>query len=75
MYLGKVRDQFFFHDTKNKSAQDCAPDCPDAANHWHEQNGNAGGKGKHALRMNVSRITRIDAPGDSGQGCRQRMHP
>src|SRR5947209_9105574 len=56
MDLGKVRYQFFLHNTKNQSTQDCAPYGANTANHRHEQNRNAGSKSKHALRVNVARI-------------------
>src|SRR5206468_893217 len=44
--IGKADDELLFHDAKDDSSQDRAPDSPNTADHGHQQDGNTGLKSK-----------------------------
>lgn len=79
MKLGKVYDEFFFHNTKDGATQYRAPDCSNAADHGHEKNGNPRLKSKDAAcaaaRINENRVTRMDGACHPCQSSSNRMCP
>ena len=69
--LGEIHNQFFFHNTKDSPAQHWSPDCADAANDRHQENGNPGLECEHATRpatgINELRITGVNCACNAGE--------
>ena len=67
MKVREIYGNLLFYDDKNDSSQHRPPDSPNAADHRHEQDVNAGLEGKDIARIKEGCAPRINTAGDAGE--------